>query len=454
MKTKRAFFFSVALSALLIGGNVDAQRLKPKLDAELVAIANDVSQPLASLSVLAVRGGKVVYQKQFGHRYIDTKNPANSKLANEATLYRIASISKLVTTLGVMKLIEDGKLALDADVSEYLGYRLRNPAFPDDPITLRMLLSHTSSLRDDAGYNFAAKLKVDLKDVLLPEGRLFANGDAWAKHAKPGTYFQYANFPWGVIGTIMEKVTGERFDRLMRRLILDPMDLRGGFHPADFTKSELDNTATLYRKATEIDGKEVWNSAGPWVAQVSDYVKAAALPRALPDYAIGTNGTLFAPHGNCHLSAAGMGEIMLMLMNGGMAGGKQILRKTSIELMLSQQWRYDGTGKNGSSEYGGHPDAMNAWGLGNQHYLDVSGPAAGDRLVEDGGFRAVGHMGDAYGLTASLVLDREKKNGMIFLIGGPGVDPETTRGKYSAQYRYEEKIHTALYRHAIAGGAK
>lgn len=454
MKTKRAFFFSVALSALLIGGNVDAQRLKPKLDAELVAIANDVSQPLASLSVLAVRGGKVVYQKQFGHRYIDTKNPANSKLANEATLYRIASISKLVTTLGVMKLIEDGKLALDADVSEYLGYRLRNPAFPDDPITLRMLLSHTSSLRDDAGYNFAAKLKVDLKDVLLPEGRLFANGGAWAKHAKPGTYFQYANFPWGVIGTIMERVTGERFDRLMRRLILDPMDLRGGFHPADFAKSELDNTAALYRKATEIDGREVWNSAGPWVAQVSDYVTAAALPRALPDYTVGTNGTLFAPHGNCHLSAAGMGKIMLMLMNDGMAGGKQILMKASVQRMLSQQWRHDGTGKNGSSEYGGHPDAMNAWGLGNQHYLDVSGPAAGDRLVEGGGFRAAGHMGDAYGLTASLVFDREKKNGMIFLVGGPGVDPETTRGKYSAQYRYEEKIHTALHRHAIAGSAK
>lgn len=454
MKTQRAFFFSVALSALLIGGNVDAQQKIPKLDAELAAIANDASQPLASLSVLAVRGGKVVYQKQFGHRFIGTKNPANSRPANQATLYRIASISKLITTLGVMKLIEDGKPALDTDVSEYLGYKLRNPNFPDDPITLRMLLSHTSSLRDDAGYNFAAKLKVDLKDVLLPDGRLFADGGAWAKNAKPGAYFQYANLPWGLVGTIMEKVTGERFDRLMRRLILDPMDLRGGFHPADFAKSELDNTAALYRKAAEIDGKEVWNSAGPWVAQVNDYATTAPLPRALPDYAIGTNGTLFAPHGNCHLSAAGLGKIMSMLMNEGKVGGKRILKKTSVEQMLSQQWRYDGSGKNGSSEYGGHPDAMNAWGLGNQHYLDVSGPGSGDRLIEGGGFRAVGHMGDAYGLTASLVFDRAKKNGMIFLIGGPGVDPETTRGKYSAQYRYEEQIHTAIYRHAIAGGTK
>jgi CubicO group peptidase (beta-lactamase class C family) len=198
MKTQRAWFFSVALSALLIGGNVDAQQKIQTLDAELSAIVNDSTHPLASLSVLAVRAGKVVYQKQFGRRYIDEKNPADSKPANDATMYRMASISKLVTTLGVMKLVEDGKLALDADVSEYLGYKLRNPNFPADPITLRMLLSHTSSLRDDAGYYWEAKLNVDLKDVLLQEGKLFGNGSAWSKSAKPGAYFQYANFPCAV----------------------------------------------------------------------------------------------------------------------------------------------------------------------------------------------------------------------------------------------------------------
>ena len=65
---------------------------------------------------------------------------------------RIASISKLVTTIAVMRLVEQGKLHLDADVSKQLGWRLRNPAFPNRPITLRMLLSHTSSLTDAAGY--------------------------------------------------------------------------------------------------------------------------------------------------------------------------------------------------------------------------------------------------------------------------------------------------------------
>ena len=192
-----------------------------------------------------------------------------------------------------------------------------------------MLLSHTSSLRDDAGYYWEAKLNVNLRDVLLPGGRLFDKGSAWDKKYKPGAYFQYANFPWGVIGTIMERATGERFDRLMRRLILDPMDLRGGFHPADFTKTELDNTATLYRKRTEINDKEIWNLAGPWAVQVDDYVTAAPVPRALDDYVIGSNGTLFGPQGNCRLSAAGLGKIMLLLMNEGKLGTKQILKKNS-----------------------------------------------------------------------------------------------------------------------------
>ena len=65
---------------------------------------------------------------------------------------RVASVSKLIVALGVMRLVEQNRLDLDRDVSDYLGWRLRNPAFPDRPITLRLLLSHRSSLRDDVDY--------------------------------------------------------------------------------------------------------------------------------------------------------------------------------------------------------------------------------------------------------------------------------------------------------------
>ena len=75
-------------------------------------------------------------------------DPAAGRAVTPDDPVRIASISKLVVGIGVMKLVEQGKLGLDEDVSRQLGWTLRNPAFPDRPITLRQLLSHTSSVRD------------------------------------------------------------------------------------------------------------------------------------------------------------------------------------------------------------------------------------------------------------------------------------------------------------------
>lgn len=419
------------------------------LDAELAAIVADPARALASLSVLAVRSGKVVYQRQFGRRFIDAANPAHDRPANAATLYRIASISKLVTAIAAMKLVEDGTLSLDADVSGVLGWRLRNPHFPDSPITLRMLLSHTSSLRDDGGYFWDAG--VALKDVLAPGGPLYGSGAMWAANAAPGKYFQYANLPWGVVGTILERASGERFDRLVKRLVLDPLGIAGGFNPAEFTAQELADTATLYRKRTTAGDKETWDPAGPWVAQVDDYSREAPVPRAGPNYVIGSNGTLFGPQGNLRVSADGLGRIMRMLMNGGTLDGQRVLAAQSVDTMLAEQWRSDGRGGNGQAAFGAHADYFNAWGLGNQHFLDIGGPGRGDRLVEGGGLAGVGHIGDAWGLTSLIAFDRKTRDGVIFLVGGPGFDPATDPGRYSARYGYEERIVTALWRRAVRG---
>ena len=418
------------------------------LDAELAAIAGDARRPLASLSVLAIRDGKVAYHRQFGRRFIDGAAPTRDKPANEETLYRIASVSKLVTTLGALKLVEEGKLALDADVGDYLGYRMRNPHFPDVPITLCMLLTHTSSLRDDAGYTWPGD--VVLKEFLTPGGASYGNGSMWSDKAKPGAYFSYANLPWGLVGTIMEKATGERFDRLMKRLILDPLGLRGGYNPAELPADRVTNIATLYRKATAGD-TQAWNSSGPWIVQVDDYSRQAPVSRAGPDYEIGSNGTLFGPQGGVRASAADLGRIMLMLMNSGELEGRRILEAETVDAMLSQQWPR--AGANGDSEYGSHKGRFNAWGLGNQRFLDLSGPDFGDRLVEGGGFPASGHLGDAYGLFATFAFDRATRNGFVFLVGGTAFDPETERGAYSSASRFEERIATALHKRAIQGKA-
>src|SRR5437868_15493160 len=96
---------------------------------------------------------------------------------------RIASISKLVVAIGVMRLVEQGKLDLDRDVSAYLGWRLRNPAFPDRPITLRLLLSHRSSLRD--GVDYAIPLGTELRSALAAPA-------AFDAEHPPGAFFRYS----------------------------------------------------------------------------------------------------------------------------------------------------------------------------------------------------------------------------------------------------------------------
>ena len=410
------------------GGGKDQQRA---LDATLSAIVDDPLHPLASLSVLAIRHGKVSYQQQFGYRHIGATQ-ADSLPVTPATLFRIASVSKMMTTLGLMRLVEQGKLSLDQDVSIYLGFSLRNPHFPQQALTLRSLLSHTSSLRDAGGYSWGPERS--LRDVFT------AGGDSmWDKQTAPSRYFTYANLNWGVIGTVMEKVTGERFDLLMRRLLLDPLDVRGGYHPAAFSTEDVANTATLYRKRT-LD-TETWQPQGSWIAQADDF--HARPPSGLANYVIGSNATVFSPTGGLRISAAGLGKVMQMLLDGGRYQHQQLLQPASIALMFGRQWQLAPDASNGDSERG----LYRAWGLGNQQFDAVAGQ--GNRLVEGASFTAVGHLGDAYGLVSAFVLDFKNRNGMVMLVGGTGSDPEQYPGTYSAMGRSEERILTALYRGAM-----
>lgn len=405
------------------------------LDATLAAIVDDPAHPLASLSVLAIRQGNVSYQQQFGYRHLGA-TPADSLPVTPATLFRIASVSKMMTTLGLMRLVEQGKLSLDQDVGVYLGFSLRNPHFPQQPLTLRSLLSHTSSLRDAGGYAWGPERS--LRDVFTAGGDLM-----WDAAAAPGRYFTYANLNWGVIGTVMEKVTGERFDLLMRRLLLDPLEVRGGYNPAAFSADEVANTATLYRKRT-LD-TEVWQPAGPWIAQADDFhARAPNAPAGLAHYAIGSNATVFSPTGGLRISAAGLGKVMQMLLDGGRYQHRQLLQPASIALMFGRQWQLAPDAGNGDSERG----LYRAWGLGNQQFDAVAGQ--GNGLAEGASFTAVGHLGDAYGLVSAFVLDFKNRNGMVMLVGGTGSDPAQHAGTYSAMGRSEERILTALYRGAIA----
>ena len=417
---------------------VEARRA---LDAELAAIAGDPAMQLASLSVLALRAGQPVYEQAFGRRFIGG-SALPDRPATPDTLYRIASVSKMMTTLGLMRLVEAGRMDLEADVSRYLGFSLRNPHFPGQAITLRNLLAHTSSLRDDGGYSWP--LATALKDVLVPGAPLHGAGKMWSSRAAPGAYFSYCNLAWGVIGTAMEGATGERFDLLMGRLLLQPLGIQAGFHPSTLPPAALERLATLYRKRTT--DTEVWNPQGPWIAQVDDYsARAPAAPAGIATYVPGANATPFSPTGGLRISARDLGVIMRMLVGGGMHGGMhettRLFERATLERMFARQWTTDGAGGNGDTLGG----LFNAWGLGNAHFPDRPGMG----LVDGGGFAAVGHLGEAYGLRSVFAFDPARGDGLVVLVGGSSADPDLQKGSYSSLARFEERILTSLFRHAI-----
>ena len=424
-KLNRPALLAVCALALAACSNPGPSAPGHGLDRQLAAITSDPVLGMASLSVLSIRGGRVAYQRQFGMRSIDEGLPATPE-----TMYRIASISKLVTTLGVMRLVEQGKLDLDVDVSSYLGFSMRNPAYPEQPISLRMLLSHTSSLRDGGGYSWGVgtSLREAMRDT---QGK-------WDADNRPGAYFAYANLNFGVVGTIMEAVAGERFDRLMQRLVLDPLHLGGGFNPSAMPLEQWRNIATLYRKRAPDAGP--WIASSQWIAQVDDYAVRAPVPLAAIDsYKPGANGTVFSPTGGLRISAADLGKIMLMMLDQGRADGKSFLTPASLKVMTMPQWRYQPGRPNGDTYHG----LFTQWGLGVQQFESRRG--RGSSLVESGGFDAAGHLGEAYGLLSVFAFDAVRRNGMIVLIGGTASDPATTPGRYSALTRQEEAVLTALY---------
>jgi CubicO group peptidase (beta-lactamase class C family) len=455
MRHKNIATMLVTATLSLVAGSAPANPLpEPQATAltrQLQAIMIDPALPLPGLSVVAIRHGEIVYRQHLGSKRVASAS-APARPIDDNTLFRVASLSKFVTALGAMKLVEQGKLSLDADIGDVLGYHVRNPHFPDQPITLRMLLTHRTSLRDEGGFKFAPG--VDLKEVLLPGGRQYGKGAMWSADHAPGAWFEYVNFNWGLIATVMEAASGERFDRLMRKLIFDPMGLKAGFYLADFAPARVDDVATLYRKR-EKDGNETWDPNGPWIAQADDFAnEAPAAPAGLAAYQPGTNGTVFGPQGSLRISTADLAQIMLMLMNKGQFKGKQILAPQTIATMFSRQWTLHPGGANGSAngDGGSYRGLYHAWGLGNQQFTDTSilkdGRASGDRLVQGGGFTGVGHLGWSWGLNALFAFDPETNNGMIYVSTGVGADPDKQPGKFSSEARFQERITDALYRGA------
>ena len=169
-----------------IAGNED------KLDAALDEICQQYG--VKACSAAAFEGEQIVYTHSYGKARGDTP-------ADENTKYRVASISKAVTAMLAMHLLDEGKLSLDMDIAD-IHPDLQNPYYPDSTTTLEMLLTHTSGIVDGAGYNWAISQSVfpSLDQVL--QYRNFSG-------SAPGEQYAYTNFGMGLVSAAIEYATGQ-----------------------------------------------------------------------------------------------------------------------------------------------------------------------------------------------------------------------------------------------------
>lgn len=422
-----------------------------KANADLDAMLSDAEAPVSGYGVMAYKNGELIYQRTGGWRYLDAEDPAQNLPFETDSRYRTASISKTFAAIGAMRLVEQGKLDLDRDISDYLGFQLRNPNYPDIPITARMLMSHTSSLEDGTVYSIPPEYSI--QEFFVPEGKYWLGGEHFANSndgvdRSPGVYFHYCNLNYGVLGTVIECITGQRFDEYMKENVLEPMGIGASYNPGDFDAEEIQKLSAIYQKQSG----GVWDKAGPYIPQIDDYqgqvqdhdkvlitnpdLQDEVVLKDLSDYQIGTNGTIFSPQGGLRISMDEMKALIELFLNDGVVNGRQILTAESVDEMFTPVWTYDEAANNGNTYSG----LMCSYGLGVQTMTSQYG----DRFVEDRNIVLSGHFGEAYGLLAGLFMDRETGDVIYYVMNGMGGPEAENGGVYSSMYRWEEKFCTAL----------
>ena len=290
-----------------------------------------------------------------------------------------------------------------------------------------MLLSHTSSVREHDD-DYVIPLGASLQTLMQQDPK---NWDA--QHGPGDNYFTYTNLNFPIVGSIIEKVTGERFDIWMRREVLEPIRLDACYNWP--TCSD----ATVAR-AVELDqnGKPVKDDLHGKRPDCPVFVKegeACDLSR----WHLGENGSLFSPQGGLRISARGLARIGRMLLNNGTLDGVRILSPQSVEMMLAQVWRFDGS--NGARGEGGDSGFYCSYGLAAQQ-IPTSVPGCAD----DPGTRGailVGHAGDAYGLKAGLWIDRSARRGIAYFV--TGVPEKARRDDRSAFTAAEARAFRRTY---------
>lgn len=289
--------------------------------------------------------------------------------AGPDTVYMLASISKTIICAAAMMLWEDGSLDLDADVNDYLPFPVRNPAFPSRKITTRMLMTHTSSIRDryslwgtfsnptPPGY-CVGDSTISLYDVLqgyLEPGGAYYFADENFYDLRPGTKYHYSNIGSDLAALVVEEISGTDYNEFCKANVFTPLGMtQAGYRLADISTPNL---AVPYRY--DLGAKEY---------------------EAFPQF-----GYADYPSGALRTSASHLSRWLRCFMNGGELEGTRILKRSTVKEIM-------------------RPQIPGIWWQGLIWYYR-----------NYGGNTLIGHSGSDYGVATSMFAEVNGNRGVITL---------------------------------------
>ncbi|MEL9929813.1 MAG: serine hydrolase [Sulfolobales archaeon] len=322
---------------------------------------------LPSLVILLVEDGETRYSKAFGFRDYENALPADID-----TVYGIGSITKSFTAFSIMSLVEEGRISLEDPVNRYVPIDLRPKG---EIIRIWHLLSHTSGIpalayaeayiRSAVGEEIGSWLPIAGYDNMIS---FLRGSDEWAV-ARPGERYFYLNEGYVLLGMIVEKVSGMKYEDYVRKRILEPLGMRRTY---------------FYKEEVERDP----NVAVPYVIDRDGRLRRSVFP-----YGVTSDGGLLS-------NARDLSRYITMLINRGRYEDREIISRRSIEEM--EKIRVETPGG----------------------YFRGEGYGFGLRITEDFfGRKLVGHGGSVLVYTAYIGYIESERLGVVVLANASGYSP-------------------------------
>ena len=352
---------------------------------------------MVGLSAAIIINKKLVWTKGYGYADLENKIPFTPK-----TIMNIGSISKTITGVSMMQAIEEKRIALDEDINNYLPFKVINPYFPSERITLRNLATHTSGIVDQyplysTTYHYGSDSQEALGDFLKnyfePNGTYYSP-DNFLKH-KPGSYREYSNIATGLAGYIIENTTGQKLNAYSKQNIFTPL--------------KMNDTGWFLSEINLVNHSKLYENKG-------------GIPELIPLYGLTTY-----PDGGVRTSVADLSKFFICLLNEGVYEGTRILKKESVDEML--QFQFTALNK---------PENVNLEELN-----------SGLFWATKRNLTLIGHGGTDPGVKTVMLSDASKKIGVL-LFTNTSLDEEATNkfwDIYNELYKYAMKLKSQTGSH-------